>query len=76
MKLIDILIERNIQWPYGMVGVVQDFDGEVKFYDGETPRLITGAWCKGGVIYGMFFTETASDYNTAIITKQEWESKI
>lgn len=77
MKLIDILIEGDIQWPEGATGAVQDGDGEVKFYAGGKIGIIGRLWVgtRYVAIYGTCFTETASDYNTAIITKQQWENR-
>lgn len=76
MKLIDILIENDIKWPKGATGVVQDCDGEVKFYAGEKPIYdCAGVWVRGLPVSETGFTETASDYNTAIVTKQEWENR-
>ena len=46
MKLIDILIEKDIQWPDGATGAVQDGDGDVKFYAGGKPRLNNGVWIR------------------------------
>ena len=42
MNLIDILIEKDIQWIEGADGVVQDEDGEVKFYFGEKTSYMYG----------------------------------
>ena len=77
MNLIDILIENDIQWPNGADGVVQDQDGEVKFYTINHPILDDGVWLRGRYAYchKSFYLQTASDYSTAMITKQEWESR-
>ena len=75
MKLIDILMDKDIQWPDGADGVVQDVDGEVKFYAGEVLWINGGMWIRGFPVSEAGFTETASDYNTAMITKQEWEKR-
>lgn len=75
MNLIDTLIEKDIQWPDGADGVVQDVDGEVKFYAGEEIWLNGGMWIRGLPVSQAGYTETASDYNTAMITKQQWESR-
>lgn len=76
MKLIDILIKNDIKWPEGATGAVQDGDGEVKFYAGGKIGLIGRMWVgtRYVAIYGTCFTETASDYNTTIVTKQQWEN--
>lgn len=47
MKLIDILIENDVKWPKGATGVVQDWDGEIKFYAGEKPSITGG--CGSGM---------------------------
>ena len=75
MKLIDILTENDIQWPDGATGAVQDGDGEVKFYAGEEVWVSGGMWIRGLPVSEAGYTETASDYNTAMITKQEWENR-
>ena len=78
MKLIDILIENNVEWLDDADGVVQDVDGEVKFYAGEKPRLSNaGVWARDEVVdsYMIIYLQTATDYNTAIVTKQEWENR-
>ena len=75
MKLIDILIEKDIQWPDGADGVVQDVDGEVKFYAGEGLWINGGMWIRGFPVSEAGYTETASDYNTETVTKQEWENR-
>lgn len=75
MKLIDILIKNDIQWPDGATGAVQDGDGEVKFYAGEELWINGGMWIRGLPVSQAGYTETASDYNTAMITKQEWENR-
>ena len=78
MNLIDILIEKDIQWPDGAAGAVQDGDGEVKFYAGEKPIFDNGGvWLRdsGVDLKEAFYLQTASDYNTAMITKQEWENR-
>ena len=75
MNLIDTLIENDIQWPDGATGAVQDGDGEVKFYAGEEVWVSGGMWIRGLPVSEAGYTETASDYNTAMITKQEWENR-
>lgn len=74
-KLIDILIDNNIQWPVGASGVVQDCDGEVKFYTGEKLRMLNGVWMRDrDNDYADLHLQVASDYNTAVITKTDWEN--
>lgn len=77
MKLIDILIEHDVKWPEGAHGVVQDYDGEVKFYAGEKPFFDDDMWWRDIGVYHhrSDCLQTASDYSTALITKQEWENR-
>ena len=75
-KLIDILIDNDIQWPEGADGVVQDIDGEVKFYTVEKPRMLCGVWMRDrDNDYEDLHLQIASDYNTAVITKTDWENR-
>lgn len=75
-KLIDILIDNDIQWPEGADGVVQDCDGEVKFYTGEKLRMLSGVWMRDrDNSYADLHLQIASDYNTAVITKTDWENR-
>lgn len=75
-KLIDILIDNDIQWPEDADGVVQDCDGEVKFYTGEKLRMLSGVWMRDrDNSYADLHLQIASDYNTAVITKADWENR-
>lgn len=77
MKLIDLLIDNNIQWPEGAAGVVQDSDCFLKFYVGVKPVIHDiGVWFIGTLAFDpVYLNEKASDYKTAIITKQDWENR-
>ena len=77
MKLIDLLIDNNIQWPEGAAGVVQDSDCFLKFYVGVKPVIHDiGVWFIGTLAVDLVhLNEIASDYKTAIITKQDWENR-
>ena len=77
-KLIDILIDNNIQWPEGAAGVVQDSDYFLKFYIGEKPVMHDiGVWLTDTLaVDPVYLNEKASDYKTAIITKQDWENEV
>lgn len=74
-KLIDLLIDNNIQWPDDASGVVQDGDCFIKFYTGEKPVIHDiGVWLIDDSVSDLvYFDEIASDYKTAIITKTDWE---
>ena len=83
-KLIDLLVDNDILWPKDAEGAVQDVGGWVKFYVGEKPTIdAAGIWCRSGFRTTDYFNETsmvyikeiASDYNTAVITKTDWENR-
>lgn len=77
MKLIDLLMDNNIQWPEGADGVVQDCDGQIKFYVGEKPTIYaTGIWNRHIAHITVWLDEVASDCRTAIITKTDWENEV
>lgn len=75
-KLIDLLIDTGIQWPEGAEGVIQDSDGEVKFYSGEKPTIdADGIWNRHIAHISIWLNEVVSDCRTAIITKTDWENR-
>lgn len=75
-KLIDLLIDTGIQWPEGADGVVQDCDGQIKFYVGEKPTIdAAGIWTRHIAHITVWLDEVASDCRTAIITKTDWENR-
>ena len=78
MKLIDLLVKElptRGGWPEGALNATQDKDGEVCFSAGAGPEFGYAAW--GGDWCGNeFHTITASDYDTAIITREQYESAI
>lgn len=79
MKLIDLLVKELPErggWPEGALNATQDKDGEVCFSAGAIPEFGYAAW-EGGDWYGNeFHTIRASDYDTAIITREQYESAL
>lgn len=79
MKLIDLLVQelpKRGGWPDGAVCATQDKDGEVCFSEGETPEFGLMAWHDGDWCGDEFHTITATDYDTAIITRAQYESAL
>lgn len=79
MKLIDLLVKelpRRGGWPEGALNATQDKDGEVCFSAGAVPEFGYAAWEGGDWCGNEFHTITASDYATAIITREQYESAL
>lgn len=79
MKLIDLLVQELPNrggWPEGALNATQDKDGEVYFSDGAIPEFVLATWTGGDWCGNEFHTITASDYATAIITREQYESAL
>lgn len=79
MKLIDLLVQelpKRGGWPYGALNATQDKDGEVCFSDGALPEFVYAAWEGGEWCGNEFYTTRASDYATAIITREQYEAAL
>jgi hypothetical protein len=79
MKLIDLLVKELPNrggWPEAAVCATQDKDGEVCFSKGATPVFGSDAWHDGDWFGNEFITITASDYDTAIITRAQYEAAL
>lgn len=77
MKLIDLLVQelpRRGGWPDGALNATQDKDGEVCFSAGAVPEFGYAAWEGGDWCGNEFHTILASDYATAIITREQYEA--
>lgn len=69
--LLELLIDELDEWPDGCVAITQDM-----------PRLINliilhfhmGEWCAYTHYDSVSFDGLASDWNTSIITRQQWEA--
>lgn len=76
MKLIDLLVKelpKRGGWPDGALNATQDEDGEVNFSEDATPVFGSVAWHDGDWCGNEFYTIRASDYDTAIITREQYE---
>ena len=79
MKLVDLLVQelpKRCGWPEGALNATQDKDGEVCFSSGATPEFGYAAWEGGDWCGNEFHTIRASDYATAIITREQYESAL
>lgn len=78
MKLIELLARELKEWPSDVEHVVQDGDGEIKFGTGEAPYKHSDdskVWIRDiscGIVSRDF--PLADDWNTAIVTHDEWEN--
>ncbi len=83
MKLLEILVEKLDEWPYGYTHLVQEYDG--MFYgvnplDGDQLGELS---CQAGFWYGGSYPDfsegsfsasaVADDYDTAIVTIEDYE---
>ena len=79
MKLIDLLVQelpKRGGWPEGALNATQDKDGEVGFSAGAVPEFCYDAWDGGDWCGNEFHTIRASDYATAIVTREQYESAL
>lgn len=79
MELIDLLVKelpRRGGWPDGALNATQDKDGQVYFSDGAIPEFGLIAWTGGDWCGNEFHTIRASDYATAIVTREQYESAL
>ena len=76
MKLIELLARELKEWPEGGEHVVQDDDCDVKFGAGDDPTFDGTMWMRSTEIYrGQWIdVELADDYDTAIVTREQWEN--
>lgn len=79
MKLIDLLVQelpKRGGWPEVALNATQDKDGEVCFSSGAIPEFGYAAWSGGDWCGNEFHTIRASDYDTAIITRAQYEAAL
>lgn len=79
MKLIDLLVKelpKRGGWPEGALNATQDKDGEVCFSSSATHEFGYAAWEGGDWCGNEFYTITADDYDTAIITRAQYEAAL
>lgn len=79
MKLVDLLVKelpKRGGWPEVALNATQDKDGEVCFSSGATPEFGYAAWEGGDWCGNEFHTIRANDYDTAIITRAQYEAAL
>jgi hypothetical protein len=79
MKLIELLVKELPNrggWPEVALNATQDKDGEVCFSSGATPEFGYAAWEGGDWCGNEFHTIRADDYDTAIITRAQYEAAL
>lgn len=77
--LLQILVEelpKRGGWPECALNATQDKDGEVCFSAGAVPEFGLAAWDGGDWCGNEFYTITATDYATTIITSEQYESAL
>lgn len=77
--LLAILVEdlpNRGGWPEGALNATQDKDGEVCFSAGAVPEFGLAAWEGGDWCGNEFHTIRSSDYDTAIVTREQYESAL
>lgn len=85
MKLIDILVEelpKRGGWPEGVARLAQDPDGDIQMLSNRHAYLVSVGWTGDGRkdFYGQYAARKleplASDYDTAIITREQYEAAL
>lgn len=79
MKLVDLLVKelpKRGGWPEGALNATQDKDGQVCFSAGAVPEFGHVAWEDGDWCGNEFYTTRASNYDTAIVTREQYESAL
>ena len=82
MKLLELLVQEEVQWPEGALWAVQDFDGELKFTETDEPPERPVHSCTGEVWYrngcyrfdNLQLTVRAIDWSTKAVSKQEYNA--
>ena len=85
MKLIDILVEelpKRGGWPEGAARLAQDPDGDIQMLSNRHAYLVSVGWTGDGRsdCHGQYAARKleplASDYATAIITREQYEAAL
>ena len=84
MKLLELLVQEELQWPTGAKWAVQDGDGELKFNDSHTAPYIANhfmGWWINPSTHGARFIRRrymgcalSDDWATKAVSKQEYDA--
>ena len=76
MNLLELMLKEEVTWPVGACVAVQDYDREMKFGSSGVP-LMSGSekvWIDGGFTKGLVLNALADDWQTRIITREEYKA--
>ena len=84
MKLLELMLQEQVQWPEGALWAVQDFDMELKFDDTDEPPKCPVHSSSGEVWYrngyhgfaSMYLAVRASDWDTKAVSKAEYDAAV
>ena len=84
MKLLELLVQEQVQWPEGALWAVQDFDGELKFTETDEPPECPVHSCTGEVWYrngrkkfcSVYTAVRTSDWDTKAVSKAEYDAAV
>lgn len=80
MKLLELLVQENVQWPAGALWAVQDRAKGIKFT--ETPKppteLEVGVWIRYGIMSfsSVSVSVLADDWATKAVSKAEYDAAV
>lgn len=76
MNLLELMLKEEVTWPIGACVAVQDYDRELKFGAVDAPIIAEGGktWIDGGFTKGMVCASLADDWQTRIITREEYKA--
>lgn len=79
MKLVEILARDLKEWPEGAEYIVQDHDGQCwpsdRLEDWPPEIMGNACWRCSFVSTVDLYLETAEDFQTAIVTKEQWKEE-
>ena len=76
MNLLELMLKNEIEWPVGAEYAVQDDDGEKVKFGRERPPILcsTGVWYRDVEVAATLVQYLASDWETRIVTREEYQA--
>ena len=76
MNLLELMLKEEVEWPVGACVAVQDYDREMKFGSSDVPLMAESGkvWIDGGFTKGLACASLADDWQTRIITREEYKA--